>query len=41
MPHKIQKPKLEVKVYQSTTGKTISRVALLTGCVQEFYLRDK
>ena len=35
MPHKIQKPKLEVKkVYQSTTGKTISRVALLTGCVQ-------
>ena len=30
MPHKIQKPKLEVKVYQSTTGKTISRVALLT-----------
>ena len=35
MPKRIQTAKLEIKkVYKSKTNKTISRVALLTGCVQ-------
>ena len=35
MPKRIQKAKLETKkIYKSKTNKTISRVALLTGCVQ-------
>ncbi len=35
MPRKIHKKKFkDQKIYKSTTGKTISRVALLTGCVQ-------
>ncbi len=35
MPKKIQKKKFkDQKFYKSTSGKTVSRVALLTGCVQ-------
>ncbi len=35
MPSKIKKSSLkDKKIYRSTTGKTVSRVALLTGCVQ-------